>query len=46
MLLVGEVEPMQDGLELVEDLVVPRHVGGQNASANKTEPKSCAFWRT
>lgn len=30
---VSEVKRRHDGLELVEDLIVPCHVSGQNASA-------------
>lgn len=37
VVLVGEVERWQNGLELVEDLVVSRHVGGQDAPAARTE---------
>lgn len=37
MFLVGEVESRQDGLELVQNLVVSRHVGGQDASAVRTQ---------
>lgn len=37
VVLVGEVKSRQDGLELVENLIVPRHVSGQNASAIRTE---------
>lgn len=37
VLLAGEVKRRQDGLELVEDLVVPRHVCGQDASAGRAE---------
>lgn len=37
VVLVGEVKSRQDGLELVENLVVSRHVSGQNASAIRTE---------
>lgn len=33
VLLAGEVKSRQDGLELVENLVVSRHVSGQDASA-------------
>ena len=33
MLLAGEVKSRQDGLELVENLVVSRHVSGKDASA-------------
>ena len=35
MVLVGEVEHRLHDFELVEDFVVSRHVGGQDASANK-----------
>lgn len=37
VLLAGEVKRRQDGLELAEDLVVPRHVCGQDASAGRAE---------
>lgn len=37
VLLAAEVKRRQDGLELVEDLVVPRHVCGQDASAGRAE---------
>lgn len=37
VLLAGEVKRWQDGLELAEDLVVPRHVCGQDASAGRAE---------
>lgn len=36
---IVEVKSRQDGLELVENLVVLRHVGGQNASAVMREGK-------
>lgn len=36
VVLVGEVKRWQDGLELVENLIVSRHVSGQNASAITT----------
>lgn len=35
VLLVVEVESRQDGFEFVEDLVVPRHVRGQDAPAGQ-----------
>ena len=35
VVLVGEVEHRLHDFELVEDFVVSRHVGGQDASANK-----------
>lgn len=35
VVLVGEVKGRQEGLELVENLVVSRHVSGQNASAEQ-----------
>lgn len=34
VVLIGEVESRQDGLELAENLTVPRHVSGQDASAD------------
>lgn len=34
VVLIGEVESRQDGLELAENLVVPRHVSGQDTSAH------------
>lgn len=37
VVLVGEVKSWQDGLELVENLIVPCHVCGQNASAITTK---------
>lgn len=33
VVFISEVESRQDGLELVENLIVPRHVSGQDASA-------------
>lgn len=37
VVLVGEVKSRQDGLELVENLIVFGHVGGQNTSAGRRE---------
>lgn len=37
VLLVVEVESRQDGFEFVEDLVVPRHVRGQDAPAGQAD---------
>lgn len=39
VVLIVEVKSGQDGLELVENLIVLRHVGGQNASAVMRERK-------
>lgn len=39
VVLIVEVKSWQDGLELVENLVVLRHVGGQNASTVMREGK-------
>lgn len=36
MLLVGEVKSRQDAFELVENLVVPCHISGQNAPEMRT----------
>lgn len=49
VVLVGEVKGRQEGLELVEDLVVSRHVSGQNASApieqNKKQIVDLLWWK-
>lgn len=37
MVLVAEVKSRQDGLELVENLIMFGHVGGQNTSAGRRE---------
>lgn len=37
VLLVAKVESWQDGFEFVQDLVVPRHVRGQDAPAGRAE---------
>lgn len=37
VVLVGKVKSGQDGLELVENLIVFGHVGGQNTSAGRRE---------
>lgn len=39
VVLVGEVKGRQERLELVENLVVSRHVSGQNASAPDGQEK-------
>lgn len=43
--LVGEVKGWQDGLELVENLVVLGHVRGQDTSAGNTGGKEPRLWR-
>lgn len=39
VVLVGEVKGRQDGLELVENLIVLGHVSGQNTPAGNTGEK-------
>lgn len=44
MVLVGEVKGRQDGLELVENLIVFGHVSGQNTSAGGREEECTRLW--